>query len=200
MFTIQINQASLDRALASMEKQVRFAAAQALTKTAQDAQEAVRRQLPDRFTIRSNWLSKGIRIIPATPSRLESTVVVKDAFMVQQETGGERTSPFGDALGIPVGARPTPTAATPPSKFPSALLLKPGFFIAPIRRGSKTMGVWKRTGKGRRERLTLMYVFSRRVQLRPRFGFRETVRRIALERLPRLFEEALRHAMETARR
>ena len=54
MFTIQINQASLDRALASMEKQVRFAAAQALTKTAQDAQEAVRRQLPDRFTIRSN--------------------------------------------------------------------------------------------------------------------------------------------------
>ncbi|MBF0097164.1 MAG: hypothetical protein HQM04_10665 [Magnetococcales bacterium] len=182
-----------------MEKQIRFAAAKALTQTAQDAQEEIRRQLPERFTIRTGWVAKGIRIVPATPNKLESTVVVKDEFMIQQETGGEKTSPFGDSLGVPVGARPTPTAVTRPSRFPAALLTKPGYFIAPITHGSKTMALWKRTGRGRRTRLTLMYVFARQVRLRPRFGFRETVRNVALSRFPQRFREAIRQALATAR-
>ena len=199
MIKIQFDASAINRVFDNMEKQVRFAAAVALTKTAQDAQEEVIRELPERFTIRTNWLARGVRIIPATPGRLVSTVLDKDSFMALQESGGDKVSPFGDALGIPVGARPTPFAITSPSKFPSALLARQGFFIAPISRGSRTMGVWKRTGKGRRERLTLMYIFSRQVRLKPRFGFRETVNRVAMERLPKRFEEALRQALASAR-
>ncbi|MBF0626112.1 MAG: hypothetical protein HQL82_15055 [Magnetococcales bacterium] len=199
MITVTVNDAAIGRAFADLEKQLRFAAAQALTRTAQDAQEEVKRQLPERFTIRTGWLAKGIRIRPASRNELKASVLVKDPFMSLQETGGDKTSPFGDALGVPVGARPTPQSVTRPSKFPGALLTKKGFFIAPIAHGSKTMGVWKRTGKGRGERLTLMYVFEQKVRLKPRFGFRETVRKVAVERFPHRFAEALRQALASAR-
>ncbi|MBF0142870.1 MAG: hypothetical protein HQL59_05360 [Magnetococcales bacterium] len=196
---VSVNENVIGRAFADLEKQLRFAAAQALTRTAQDAQEEVKRQLPERFTIRTGWLAKGVRIRPANRNNLKASVLVKDAFMALQETGGDKISSFGDALGVPVGARPTPTAVTRPSKFPGALLTKKGFFIAPIAHGSKTMGVWKRTGKGRGERLTLMYVFEQKVRLKPRFGFRETVRKVAVERFPHRFAEALRQALASAR-
>ena len=199
MFRVTVNEAAIGRAFADLEKQLRFASAQALTRTAQDAQEEVKRQLPERFTIRTGWLAKGVRIRPASRNNLKASVLVKDAFMALQETGGDKTSPFGDALGVPVGARPTPTSVTRPSKFPGALLAKKGFFIAPIVHGSRTMGVWKRTGKGRGERMTLMYVFERKVRLKPRFGFHETVRKVAVERFPHRFTEALRQALASAR-
>lgn len=196
MIKTTFNESAINKAFANLDKQVRFAAAQALTKTAQDVQQEVRRQLPERFTIRTPWLAQGIRIIPATPTKLESAVVVKDEFMAVQETGGDKQSISGKAMGIPVGARPTPMSVTRPSQFPGALLSKAGYFIAPIAKGSKTNGVWKRTGKGR---LQLMYVFEQKIYLKPRFGFLETSRKVAMDRMPKRFAEALRQALATAK-
>ncbi|WP_420905617.1 hypothetical protein [Candidatus Magnetaquiglobus chichijimensis] len=182
-----------------MEKQLRFAAALALTNTAKDAQEEVRRQLPQRFTIRTGWVAKGIHVRAADKNTLQTSVRVLDPFMRMQEFGGDKQSPFGDSLGVPVGARPTPTSVTRPGSFPGAMLQRKGYFIAPIKHGSHVKGVWKRTGRGRREQMTLMYVFSKQVRLKPRFGFRETVRRMAMEQFPRRFAEALRQALASAR-
>ena len=120
--SIRIEGKGLDRVFANLEKQVRFAAAKALTRTAQAAQAEVKRQLPKRFTIRTNWVPNGIRIRPANTSTLSASVLVMNRFMALQETGGDKTSPFGEALGVPVGARPTPQSVTRPSKFPGALL------------------------------------------------------------------------------
>ncbi|HAT49011.1 MAG TPA: hypothetical protein DCS88_01580 [Alphaproteobacteria bacterium] len=182
-----------------LDKQVRYAIALALTNTAKDAQAELRRQLPQRFTMRTGWVAKGIRISSANKTDLKATVMVLDQFMTLQETGGDKTSPFGDSLGIPVGARPTPTSVTRPGSFPGALLRKKGYFIAPIRKGSSIKGVWKRTGKGRRVKMQLMYVFSRHVRIKPRFGFVATVDKVARERFPARFAEALKWAMATAR-
>jgi hypothetical protein len=55
MLTIEPPSIPLDRILADVEKQLRFAASLALTNTAKDAQGEVRRQLPQRFTIRTGW-------------------------------------------------------------------------------------------------------------------------------------------------
>ncbi|HAT49006.1 MAG: hypothetical protein HQL07_03955 [Nitrospirae bacterium] len=189
----------IQQAFGGLDKQVRYAIALALTNTAKDAQAELRGQLPQRFTMRTGWVAKGIRISSANKTDLKATVMVLDQFMTLQETGGDKTSPFGDALGIPVGARPTPTSVTRPGSFPGALLQKKGYFIAPIRKGSSIKGVWKRTGKGRRVKMQLMYVFSRHVRIKPRFGFVNTVNKVAKERFPMRFVEALQRALATTR-
>ncbi|MBF0629275.1 MAG: hypothetical protein HQL91_13750 [Magnetococcales bacterium] len=197
MFTIGFSDAAFNRVLATAEREIRFAASMALTTTAKDAQAEVRRQLPQRFTIRTGWVAKGIHVRAANKRDLQASVRVLDPFMAMQESGGNKSGLFGKDLGVPVGARPTPTSITRPGSFPGAMLQRKGYFIAPIRKGSSVKGVWRRTGKGRRERMKLMYLFSRQVRLKPRFGFHETVRKVALQNFPRRFTEALQKALAT---
>ncbi|MBF0181338.1 MAG: hypothetical protein HQM03_15050 [Magnetococcales bacterium] len=199
MFEIAFNESALNRTLAQAESEIRFAASMALTTTAKDAQAEVRKQLPQRFMIRTGWVAKGIHVRAANKRDLQSSVRVLDPFMALQESGGSKIGQFGKDLGVPVGARPTPTAITRPGSFPGAMLQRKGHFIAPIRKGSNVKGVWRRTGKGRRERIKLMYVFSRQVRLKPRFGFHETVRQVALQNFPRRFAEAVQKVLTTAR-
>ncbi|MEO5330368.1 MAG: hypothetical protein H7829_19250 [Magnetococcus sp. THC-1_WYH] len=185
--------------MANAERQILFASALALTNTAKDGRDEARRELPQRFTIRTGWVAKGIQVRAANKANLKATVMVLDQFMALQETGGSKTSPFGDSLGIPIGAHPTPTSVTRPGNFPGAMLKRKGYFIAPVRKGSSTKGVWRRTGKDRRARMKLMYAFSRQVRIKPRFGFNETVRKVASEQFPKRFAEALEKALATAR-
>ncbi|MBF0371620.1 MAG: hypothetical protein HQL52_19460, partial [Magnetococcales bacterium] len=130
MIQVEARDQGARQTLSGLEKQARFATAVALTCTAKDAQEEVRRQLPERFTIRTGWLAKGVRVRSARKNNLEAAVTVLDDFMALQETGGMRKSHSGEALAVPVGARPTPRSITRPSKFPGRLLQKPRHFIA----------------------------------------------------------------------
>ncbi|MBF0213039.1 MAG: hypothetical protein HQM00_05665 [Magnetococcales bacterium] len=196
MINISFDQKSFDRMMGDMAKQVRFAASMALTNTAKDAQDEVRKQLSKRFTIRTPWVSKGVQVRAATKENLEAVVVVKDQFMVMQETGGEKTSPFGDSLGVPVGARSTPTSVTRPGSFPGAMLKRKGYFIAPISTGSHIKGVWRRTGRGLREQMKLMYIFSHQVRLNQRFKFHETVLLVAASRFSENFIQSLKSAIK----
>jgi hypothetical protein len=184
--------AKFNRVMGQLPKQIRYASALALTRTAQDAQEEVRRQLPSRFIMRSQWVPKGIRIQRATKANLESTVRVLDDFMALQETGG-----IGETS-VPIGARPKPISRTPPSKWPGALLKKPKHFIAPIKSGSDQMVLWRRRSKKKNSPLRLMYVFEDRVKIKPRFGFAETVEQVGLERFKIRFEEAVEQALASA--
>ncbi len=180
-----------------LPKQISYAAALALTRTAQDAQEEVRRQLPERFTVRTGWVAKGVRIKPARKNNLEAAVTVLDDFMALQETGGIKRSHSGEALAVPVGARPSPRSVTRPSRFPGALLKKPRHFIAPFHDDPQTHAVWRRGGrKGRK--VKLMYVFADQVRLEPRFDFMETVKGVVEARFGDNFDDALREALATA--
>ena len=198
MITIEADDRNTRQTMGSLEKQVRFAAAVALTRTVKDSQEEVRRQLPERFTIRTGWVAKGIRIKPARKNNLEASVRVLDDFMALQETGGLRRSLSGEALAVPVGARPTPRSVTRPSKFPGRLLQKPRHFIASLPDEPQTHGVWRRGGrKGRK--LKLMYVFADKVRLEPRFDFMETVKAVVEARFQENFDQALNEALASAR-
>ena len=196
----EINQAQnqFGNQVQQIPKQIRFATAVALTRTAKDAQEEVRRQLPERFTIRTGWVGKGIRIKPARKNDLEASVRVLDDFMALQETGGLRKSQSGEALAIPVGARSTPRSVTRPSKFPSRLLEKPRHFIAAFHDDPQTHAVWRRGGrKGRK--LKLMYVFQSQVRLKPRFDFLEVVKLVVEARFAENFNEVMQEAIRTIR-
>ena len=198
MIQIEANVRGVRQSLGGLEKQARFATAVALTRTAKDAQEEVRRQLPERFTIRTGWLAKGIRVKSARKNDLEASVRVLDDFMALQETGGDRRSRSGKSLAIPYGARPNPRSVTRPSKFPGQLLEKPNHFIAPFHDDPQTHAVWRRGGR-KGKKLKLMYVFADQVRLEPRFDFMETVREVVEARFQENFNDALREALAAAR-
>ena len=197
-FETNQTQDQLNNQVQQIPKQIRFTTAVALTRTAKDAQEKVRRQLPERFTVRTRWVAKGIRVRSARKNNLEATVIVLDEFMALQETGGMRTSRSGKALAVPVGARPTPRSVTRPSKFPGRLMEKPRHFIAPFHDDPQTHAVWRRGGrKGRK--LKLMYAFADQVRLKPRFGFLDAVKEVAEARFQENFNEAMQEALASAR-
>jgi hypothetical protein len=96
---LTVDLSSLTRGLNEFQRtQVPFAAALALTRTAQRCQANVRGEMGSRFTLRNAWTKQGIVIKPATKTRLQSEVFVGDLwdYLKQQE---------GGALKVPIGGR-----------------------------------------------------------------------------------------------
>lgn len=190
MIRLDIDARDAGRVLGWLHRQTRFAAALALTRTAQDAKAEIVAELPRRFTIRTGWLAKGIRIRPATKANLVATVLSLDHFMALQETGGAKTPRQGGRLGVPIGARPTPSAVTRPGIFPGALMRRGRSYV--IDEGERVL-MFRRAGHGRRSRSELMYVLRPSVAVEPRFGFRDTVTRVALDRFAVRLGETIGH-------
>jgi len=195
-FSISIDTRATIAALDALaRKQAPFATALALTKTAQAAQAEVKRTLPQRFTIRNNFVEKGIRVEAARKRdwpRPRAAVYSKDRFMALQETGGVKTGKSGGSVGVPVTVRRTPKQTLPPSRWPKALLRKPNHFILQTRNGP---ALARRKGGG----IELLYGFAKSVKVKPRLGMASTVENVARKAFVREFEKALAHAMRTAR-
>ncbi len=189
-------------------RQIPFATSLALTRTAQAIQADVRQDLSQRFVIRRDWISRGIRIRPASKTNLRAEVGSVDPFMARQELGGVKTAKGGGSVSIPLvqgqggpgGARKTITTVTPPSRWPKAMLSRPGYFVGPTRSG-KT-GLWQRQGgrgKNARRRIRLMYVFQQGVRVKARWGFRGRAEAMVARRFPGEWAKAMAEAMATAR-
>jgi hypothetical protein len=192
-----------------------FATALALTRTAQDAQAEIRRQLPSRFTIRTPWVAKGVRYKPANKQNLTAVVYDVDPFMRIQETGGEKVSirkrvfDYGDYLAIPIDARRTKRDVVRREDWPQNLI-KP--FVIHARDGRTYLAVHA-LAKKVRAKLTrggftigkqvggtrIMYILVRRETLRARFGFAATVRDVVDKRFNLNFRDAINVANATAR-
>ncbi len=96
---IGVDASDLIRARRELEKRhVPFALASTLTAVAQDAQQAVRRNVRASFKLRNTWTEQGVKIKAATPSNLQAVVYTDTAnratgapdYLVKQEDGGER--------------------------------------------------------------------------------------------------------------
>jgi len=176
-------------------RQVPFATVLALTRTAQDGQEAVRSELPRRFTLRSSWLQRGIRVQAANKARPVARVWSRDAFMVLQEVGGTK-SPRGRAIAIPKAIRRSERSRIPRSRRPRAILRRPRTFVAPLRGGDA--GIFQR--RGRRGAVRLLYALETDpVRIDPRWGFRSTVQDVVDRTFAGHFGRALARALATAR-
>ncbi|MCW5737350.1 MAG: hypothetical protein KIS73_24705 [Enhydrobacter sp.] len=152
-------------------RQVPFATARALTLTVRDAQTDIRAELPKRFTIRNSWVSKGIRIDPATKTKLEAAVGTLEPFMRLQETGGAGHARDASRKAVPKGAKRGKSGIIPKGQRPRALLNKPKHFLAKTRFGAAVM---KRKGKARYP-IEPLFWLKRTVPIKPRFGFKGQV-------------------------
>lgn len=208
----------LDQAMkrfADQQKQVRFAASQALTRTAQDLQRGIQTEMPKNFTLRRDWIIKGIRIKAARKDFLQAEVYSKDPFMAIQETGGTKTAigkrvfDYQGYLAIPLDARRNKRDVVRKEDWPQNLVDP---FILTARDGRKYLAVHAlggrngprnvKTARGKQRRDTgtrLMYTLVKSEQLRARLGMRRVATTMLEPSWQRNFGESLFNAFTTAR-
>ena len=211
-------QSTVDRLIASLDAfspdQFPFTVAKALTKTAQDAQAAVREAMPSEFILRRDWIVKGIRIEAARKDHLVALVYSKDPFMGRQEYGGEKMPKLGGRyIAIPMaGARPNDRELIPTDLLPQNMprgLYRPsrrtGLPVASnrgphraafiLRATDGRMYLVRRTGRS----LKFLYRLDDTTEVRPRLNLREITLHVVRQRFIHNLLEATREAMATRR-
>lgn len=188
------------------KKQVPFATALALTRTAIEAREHLRGGLSDYFTTRSTWVARSIQADRAEKKDLNPTARVGSLYapMALHAVGGSKTSESGD-VGVPVAARANKSQRTRPAQFPARLAAKRGFFIAPFSRApfrvgqGPNVGVFERVGEKRRGGLKLWWVLKQEVAIKQDWPFERDAVRVVEAALLDNFVAALEFARRTAK-
>ena len=201
MITITTNARQVAAGLDKAAQQMPFAAALALTRTAQAAQADVRSQLGESFTLRNGWVSKGMRITAAKKANLEATVYTKDWFMALHQQGGERvsTSPGKDA--IPIGARVRPRDMTRKASYPGKLLGDKSKRGYKVKLKDGVIGVFKRKRKDTNDKrgTVLMWIIVKQATVKADWPFDEQIAATVARVLPNALKDAIAHAIATAK-
>lgn len=203
---VQADFSGLSRYLDAMHRrQLPYVTARATTKLAQLSQADIRADLPRHFTLRTNWVRNGIRIQPADKRdwpAVQAIVGAIDWFMEPQVTGEERRPRGGrEHLSVPgPGVRPVPSAKTPRSKWPGALLKKGGRRRAFVRRISGGVRAGQlavlRRGTDDRYPLQVLYVFQARTKGKRRVPMLEIVRATVAEHHAAVFTNLMQTALQ----
>lgn len=100
------------RGLLTLDAQLVYAAARALTQTAKDSQVASIEAIRQTFTTRGTWYLPGnrfgVRITPATKGRLETAVKTAADWLIPHETGEDKVASGGGLLAVPLVGRGRP--------------------------------------------------------------------------------------------
>jgi len=184
--------------ITGLAKQIPFATALALTRTAKEIQREEVAHIRNEFTVRGSWLREGGRfgvgITPASKENLVAIVESRAPWLEAHEEGTTRT-PAGAHFAIPQkDIRRTKTQVIARSQRPKAL--KRAFKI------ETTRGVpllLQRIGRGKNSILRVMYQLTGRAKIAPRLRFVETGRAVVDKVWRRIFSEALDRAIRTAR-
>lgn len=181
----------------SEAQQFRFAVAKALTATAVEVQKEVRENMPNRFTLRRQWVVNGIMVERATKDNLTATVYSRDKFMGLQEVGGPK-SPLRQYLALPTSmVRRTKTDVIAKADRPKNL----GDKVEVIEFEGRKWLALKRARKGaNNQRLRLLYLLVPRAQLQKRLGLGEDAQKVAKLRFSQNLKDAMEFALRTARR
>jgi len=225
-FKVALDRSSVAAAAAAVQKQARFAAAQALTKTA----TAVRDQMPEildkQLDKPTSFTKRGMFVRKATPQELQAVVGFMDrqaAYLSWQVHGGTRR-PARTALRLPSEikldshgnlprgaikllvqqARGQLTSAADRRKVKRRVGRGGEDVFYGVPRGARKLppGLWLRvpgsSSRGRKLKPLVMFP-SISARYSQRFDFYGRGRRIAQVEFNKLFREALRGAIATAR-
>jgi hypothetical protein len=193
--------------------QMPFAIAKALTMTAKSRQGRVRQGMGSRFILRrAAFIKSGVRIEPATKTKLQAVVKDINPFMERQETGGQKLPTHGSMVAVPLsGARPSPRSLIQPENMPAAVMQRGGFIRTS---GGKSImyAVAFKAGRRKRDKFTKqlgaaqwsrkivpMYALVPRAEVRPRYDFEKTVVTGIEDEFAQNFEQTFAEARRTAK-
>jgi hypothetical protein len=185
--------------LSNIERQLPFATALALTRTAKEIQREEIAHIRSAFTVRGSWLREGgkfgLGIVPASKENLVAVVESRAPWLEAHEEGTTRT-PAGEHFAIAQkDIRRTKTQIIARSQRPRAL--KRAFKIDT--KAGRIPLLLQRIGRGNRSILRVMYQLTGRARIDPRLRFFETGRTVVGKVWRRIFSEALDRAIRTAR-
>lgn len=183
----------------NLPKQIRYATAVALTKSADAAQETILSRTRDVFTIRKNWLTPGYKFginrKTARADDLTAEVYTRAPWMLRHEEGGLKL-PKGEHLAVPQeGVRRTKKDLIPAGQKPKAL--KRSFIIWKTKSGPM---LFQRVGRGKASRIKPMYAFEKSAHIEARWQFVTTGIATVKKVYGKIFAAALKDALETAKR
>lgn len=186
----------MQRIMTDLERrQLPFATARALTRTAQAARDDVKASLPTAFDRPTPFTKNAIAIKSANRTNLTAEVVVKPiqaAYLAKQERGGFR-EPKAKAVITPAGIRLNQYGNIVRRGVAKARQRK-NTFSGTVR---GTPGLWERTKDGG---LKLLVRYEGRKQVKAKPWFMPVVTAAVRRVWPRLMAESMRDAMRTARR
>ncbi len=202
LMTVEINVTSdvkeWSKALTRLQKkQLPFATALSLTRTAQDASRSVTNQLPKKLDRPTPFTRKAIGFKSANKRDLTAAVFVKDiqaGYLEKQIEGGRRVA-RGKGFGVPTRNKRLNKFGNIPGRR-KGLARGKREFIGTIRGVS---GVWQRTGGTRNPGLKLMVAFEKVVKYKKRLPFFKIVNGVVRSRFSKNFSSALQRALRTAR-
>jgi hypothetical protein len=90
--------------LKELKSSTEFKIIVALTRTAREVVHKIKDELPRKFILRRQWVTKGIRFDAASKANPVTRVYSVDTYMLKQEEG-ESYSPSGRHVAIPVDVR-----------------------------------------------------------------------------------------------
>ena len=191
--TIQTDVEKTIRQLGVAQRQIAFAAALALTKTAQQAQRDVTAELPKVFDRPTPFTMRAIAMERANKQTLTARVYIRpiQAEYLRREIAGGTALPKKRALVIPFHAELNQYGGLPRTAV-KRLLRRKDTFSGTVRGVS---GIWQRTGKTVR----LLVAYEGKAEYKPRFPFAALVMRSVERNLPREMHAAIRRAVATAR-
>lgn len=193
------------------KRQIPFAMAKALTRTAQAGQRDERASIPQEFTMRNTFMQGGVRITPATKASLKASVHHINPKMALHATGGRReahTQPLqgpdktyqetSGMLAIPVHARPN-IRDTIRGRKAAHRLVKGGrkHFVARLPESGQLAVMRRKTKK--RFPLEVMYVFTKDVRIKRRWNFTDILEDTVKRRWDTEAKKALLEALRTAK-
>lgn len=205
MFTVSVDH-NLEKAIAGMEtlaSQMPFIMSKALNATAKEIQQTTRAAMPVRFTMRSDWIQKGLRIEPSSKGNLEAVIYSRDRFMDLQEAGGTKT-PRRKWLTIPTRAvLRTPKGVVRKSERPAALIAR-GITEVIEFKGNRWIALKddkkiKLRGKKGSKNLRLLYLLVPRATLHERLGLHKDAHAVVQAKFGDHMRDAIEYALRTAR-
>jgi hypothetical protein len=185
--------------LSNIGRQVPFATALALTRTAKEIQREEIAHIRTAFTVRGSWLriggKFGVGIVPASKENLVAVVESRAPWLEAHEEGTVRT-PEGAHFAIPQkDIRRTKTQVIAKAQRPRAL--KRAFKVET--KAGRVPLLLQRVGRGKNSILRVMYQLTGRARIEPRLEFLRTGKAVVEKAWRRIFSEALDHAIHTAK-
>lgn len=179
-------------------KHLPYAISTSINSVAKDAKQAIDQQMTQVLDRPTKFTRNAIGIKYSNKRTLQAEVFVKPIqleYLRWQIFGGTRRSPSQRGVGVPTKNKKLNAYGNIPGRRKGLVKMKQ--FIATI---NGATGVWERYGGRRAPQVRLLVAFEPQVEYSKRLPFFKTAQVTVNKMLPKRFNQAMAHALATAKK